>query len=241
MGTGIKRQANESGAGYEAIDGGWENITETTRGINTEQYDSKQSTNNGESSKRRGRPKGSTNKPKDTVVLQQEETKEYQKDVNRFKKKSSKNVSSDTEKMYTAIEANDTTQFIIGMIDEVGGSLLGETGKLNLVESSLIAMSLPKYLTSIKKETIENATNILAPILMLTGLSLYGMRVGTEILERRKINKHVDRVKESMKSSEELNTESKDSYNTVEVNEDSNSEDIWQKHMDLNGNIKSPL
>lgn len=143
--------------------------------------------------RQRGRPKGSTNKNKETISLQEEE------------RLNSKNYSSKkSARFLTKEEAQKTTEFILSTVNDLAVNFIDKEAALNPIETSLLAMSLPEYLSSIELSKLEQGSRILYPIMAIAGISLYGLRVSSIVIEKRKQEKL---NKQKLRPFEENNTE----------------------------------
>lgn len=129
--------------------------------------------------RQRGRPKGSTNKNKETISLQEEE-----RVTGKSKYSGKKEV-----RFLTKEEAQKTTEFLLSTVNDLAVNFIDKEAALNAIENSLLAMSLPEYLTSIELSKLEQGSKILYPIMGLAGLTLYSLRVSNIILEKRKQEK----------------------------------------------------
>jgi hypothetical protein len=136
----------------------------------------------GETKRGRGRPKGSRNKNRtgETIGLQTEavtgSSKEYKTKKPRFMSEQ---------------DAENTSNFILSTIQSIAVETmgLGEPAQLNQVESLLLSLSLPKYLSSIELSTIENGAKFMYPLAAILGASMYGLRIGAMYIEKRKETK----------------------------------------------------
>jgi len=142
--------------------------------------------------RQRGRPKGSTNKSKETITLQEEE---------RLNSKSY--TSKKSSRFLTKEEAQKTTEFILSTVNDLAVNFVDKDAALNPIETSLLAMSLPEYLTSIELSKLEQGSRILYPIMAIAGISLYGLRVSSIVIEKRKQEKL---NKQKLRPFEENNT-----------------------------------
>lgn len=141
---------------------------------------------------RRGRPKGSTNK-KTTIFLETEaavDTDELTDDVLKSATKSVKNSEAykkrKSGKFYTEKQAQETTDLILNTINGIAIGFIGEEASMNGIEASLLNISLPQYLQTLEISTVEKTSAILYPMIGLVGISLYGLRLSSIIMEKRK-------------------------------------------------------
>ena len=114
--------------------------------------------------RKRGRPRKEETTKEDSFSIQEEKVKIS------HKAKRSKNFMTDSE-------AKNATEFVLSLIDGFAVSSLGNEAKLNLTEKIILENSLPKLLTSIESNTVEKASTVLYPLAVLTGFSIYAIRL----------------------------------------------------------------
>jgi hypothetical protein len=155
----------------------------------------------------RGRPKGSTNKPKDTATIQAETLgiPSYKKQTNKSTKMSEDN-------------ADKTALFILDITQKVVTSAFKVDGSFNEVENTLLGMSISNYLQSVEFSTVEKMSKILYPLAAIAGVSMYGLRVANSIQEKR------------LQEQEQRKQEQQDNPNIVQSNNGNSNEELkWMK------------
>lgn len=196
-------------------------ITETILQPTTEQ-----------TAKRRGRPKGSKNKPKEgssrrektsTIILEEETLLDSSDTINEVAEnigeattKAVKNSSfykkdkKKGAKFYSEKEAAETAEIILGTVEGLAVGLVGDEAAFNVVESTLLRLSLPKYLESMEISTVEKTSKFLFPIMGLVGVSVYGLRIASILIEKKqeqevKQDIEAERMKQAYKEAKEEN------------------------------------
>lgn len=113
--------------------------------------------------RKRGRPRKEESQ-KDSFTIQEEKVKLTSK------AKRTKNFMTDSE-------AKNATEFALSLLEGFSVSALGNEARLNVTEKIILENSLPKLLTSIESSTVEKASNVLYPLAVMTGFTIYGLRL----------------------------------------------------------------
>lgn len=154
-----------------------EQPTTATIGLETADYGSSDGSGIDTTEKRgRGRPKG-TGKNQRKVTEKgtysgQVETKTVGK-----KKSASAKQPTNTDQFVTLEEATATTDFILSVIETYATHMLGAEAQLSDVENILLRSSLPPYLATMKKSSMERLAKIAYPVAIVSGFGLYGSRL----------------------------------------------------------------
>lgn len=125
-----------------------------------------------ETKRGRGRPKGSKNRNKENIF----QGEVGQTEVKRSRSKKQK--TDETEKFVSAEEAQQISTLVLAVIEQFGINLVGEDGHYSMIENTILNASLPAYLATMKKSTVEKVSSIAYPIAILAGFSMYGIRLG---------------------------------------------------------------
>lgn len=116
--------------------------------------------------RKRGRPR------KDEIKTEQTDSFTIQEEKVKIKHKAKK-----TKNFMTDSEAKNATEFVLSVMEGFSVSALGNEARLNVTEKIILENSLPKLLTSIESNTVERASSVLYPLAVLTGFSIYGLRL----------------------------------------------------------------
>lgn len=127
--------------------------------------------------RKRGRPR-KTEQTTIGITSEKVETSEGKEEKRRGRPP--KNASFMSEE-----EANNTTEFILSMIETSMIGIYGEEAAFTFMEKVSLTASLPKLLTGLKISTVENAKSFLFPIMGLLAFSVYGMRIMKLATEKR--------------------------------------------------------
>ena len=186
--TKQRKQSTDGSSTNKEQDNGELNTQTIHYGEPAGEYTDTGSRENGETTltppqRKRGRPFGSKNRSKtnttQTINLQEETIDSSGKELPTYKsKKKTKFLSED--------EAQQTANFILETTNALAVGLLGNEAALNLVETSLLSISLPKYLATLEIDSIERGSKLMYPLLGIVGVSLYGMRLTGIVMEKRK-------------------------------------------------------
>lgn len=208
---------------------------------------------------KRGRPKGSKNKSsnttnKETIILESEpeEVEDNTSNVNGFLNDATKYVKNSnayknknkgkSKKFYSESEAQATADFIIETVQVFTTQLSGTDGSMNVIEQSLLQLSLPKYLETLEVDTVDKTSKFLYPVMGLMGVSLYGLRMVNQILEKRNEDnvvrdKQAEQMKQAYKEAQETTTQPD---NTEQPEKMGNDID-WSKTKDKELSIRQQL
>lgn len=140
------------------------------------------SVENHEPPKRRGRPKGSKNKPKNQEenITNETRTDSEEKWIGTVSEKvtvKAKRGRPKKQNFMSIEEASTTANFIVDTAEGFAVQFFGDDGRLNFIEASLIRTSLPKLLTTLEVSTVDKASGILTPLALLAGCGMYGLRL----------------------------------------------------------------
>jgi hypothetical protein len=125
-----------------------------------------------ETKRRRGRPKGSKNRTEENIFQGQV----GQTEVKKGRPKKQK--TEDAEKFISTEEAQQISTLILAVIEQFGINLVGEDGRYSPIESTILNASLPAYLSTMKKSTVQKVSAVAYPVAILAGFSMYGIRLG---------------------------------------------------------------
>jgi len=139
---------------------------------------------------KRGRPFGYSPKNKegdttDVATITQE--KSYVGDRPKRGRPSKK------QNLMSADEAQQITAVILEVVESFGVSTLGENAKFNPIERLSLETCLPKYLSSMKTETLEKANAFIYPIGVIVGFGSYGVRCFRLAKEKESIRQEIMR------------------------------------------------
>lgn len=170
---------------------------------------------------KRGRPKGSKNKSsKTSFILQEEEigqshTAGLNDSSNEVKYKQTR---KKIEKFMSKEEAENASQFILGLSNDLAVEIMGDDAGMNMLESSLLKLALPEYLASMELKTIEKTKSIAYPIMLIGGLSMWGLRLLAIANEKRKENNKQKQQNSEQQFTENNTQQQTEVYNGVDVN-----------------------
>lgn len=171
------------------------------------------------SKKPRGRPKGSKNKDTTTVILQDEEIK-YSKDKSAGLDDESNSAKythtrKKINKFMTPDEAQASSAFILGIANDLAIQVMGSDAGMNLLEGSLISISLPEYLSTLEISTIEKTKSIAYPVMLLGGVSMWGLRLLAIMNEKRKEANKENKRQQEINNQQPQDTKTNSNSNTT--------------------------
>lgn len=125
-----------------------------------------------------GRPPGTGKKNRQPINEKAFYTGTIQTEKVANKKKSSAKQTEENKDQFVSIEeAQATTQFILTLMETYAVHLLGEEAKMSNIESALLVSSLPPYMATLKKSSMEKLAKIAYPAAIIGGFGLYGSRL----------------------------------------------------------------
>ena len=180
--------------------------------------------------RKRGRPFGwrkdkTTDSEKSSIDFQEEKITNSTEGLTRKRKKAFMNET----------EANSTTQFILSTIDMLGVALLKtEEAKLNPIEKAMLSQSIPKYLQTLETTTIDKAANLMYPLMGILGFSMYGLRVASIVVDKRKENQQ----KQEIQKEHDNATTSAETINTNGENQEWSTQPNLQNDLNMQNRIR---
>ena len=174
----------------------------------------------------RGRPKGSKNKNQETISFQEKET--VNSDGTTTPKYVPKNKKS---KFLSDEECEQTAEFIISTVNDLASNFIDDSAKMNMLETTLIGLALPKYLATLETSSIEKGSKLLYPLMGILGVTVYGIRVASIIVDKSR-EANAAKKKQNLKPFDENNNYSSDD-NTNPFDEHTNGNEDYQEGKDI--------
>lgn len=82
----------------------------------------------------------------------------------------------------------EISRLVLGKFEELASVLLGDDGKFQPTERFFLEVGMQDTLTKMPTETAEKIIGIVSPISLIIGVALYGVRVGSIVMEKRNQN-----------------------------------------------------